>query len=74
MLDGSKALTDESSCCTHVVVPLKQLYVPLVDGVVEVLEVSCRQKPARLSHLRIGGQTVVSAPMDNGGHAVTVEV
>ena len=59
---------------THVVVPLKQLYVPLVDGVVEVLEVLCRQKPARLSHLRIRGQAVVSAPMDYSGHAVTVQV
>ena len=52
----------------------EQIDVLLADGVVEILEVSCRRKPARLSHLRVRGQAVVSAPVYYRSHAIAVEV
>ena len=62
------------SFSTHVVMSAEQIDVLLADGVVEILEVSCRRKPARLSHLRVRGQAVVSAPVYYRSHAIAVEV
>ena len=52
----------------------EQIDVLLADGVVEILEVLCRRKPARFSHLRVRGQAVVPAPVYYRGDAIAVEV
>ena len=59
---------------THVVMAAEQIDVLLADGVVEILEVLCRRKPARFSHLRVRGQAVVPAPVYYRGDAIAVEV
>ena len=70
----NRPLFKEKKISTHVVVSAEQIDVLLANGVVEVLEVLCRRKPAGLSHLRVRGQAVVPSPVYYRGYAVTVEV